>query len=214
MITIVIPASTRRSTGVSPPEPGGPRPDRHRLENRGVDNALPDDTSGAWPPAASFDDLLAANRRYTDGFGLAGLKAPARRGLAVVTCMDSRIEPLTMLGLVPGDAKIMRNAGARITDDALRSLILATNLLDVRRIAVVQHTDCAMTKASDDDLRAAVGRSAGASAAGWEFLAIPDQEATLRADVQRVRECPLVGAGVVVGGFVYDVHTGALRAVV
>jgi carbonic anhydrase len=177
-------------------------------------NDRPDDTSGAWPPAATFDDLLAANQRYTERFDLGQLTAPARRGLAVVTCMDSRIEPLAMLGLVPGDAKIMRNAGARITDDVLRSLVLATNLLDVRRIAVVQHTDCAMTKASDADLRDAVGRAAGASAAGWDFLAIPDPEATLRADVQRVRDCALVPAGVVVGGFVYDVRSGTLRSAV
>src|SRR4051794_29181243 len=162
----------------------------------------------------AFSDVLAGNEQYVAGYGLADLAARAARGLAVLTCMDSRIEPLAMLGLVAGDAKIMRNAGARITDDVLRSLILASNLLDVSRIAVVQHTDCAMTKASDADLRDQVGRGAGTSAAGWDFLAIPDPEATLRADVQRVRDCPLVPAGVVVGGFVYDVHTGGLQAVV
>ena len=100
-----------------------------------------------------IDDLLDANRRYVDGFELAGIPARAAKEFALVTCMDSRIEPLTMLGLRPGDAKIVRNAGGRVTSDVLRSLILATHFLGVRRIAVMQHTDCALADRTDDDIR-------------------------------------------------------------
>ena len=101
-----------------------------------------------------FEELLAANTAYAEGFTLAGIAPVAARGFALVTCMDSRIEPLTMLGLHPGDAKILRNAGARVTPDVLRSLVLATRFLDVREIAVMQHTNCALAGESDDGVRA------------------------------------------------------------
>jgi carbonic anhydrase len=159
----------------------------------------------------AFTDILEANRAYAADFRLAGLRPEAARGLAVVTCIDSRIEPLTLLGLVPGDAKILRNAGARITDDALRSLVLAVHLLGVERIAVIAHTRCKMTEASDDELRTEIGTLAGASADGWTFHAVQDQGATLRTDLAIIRDCPLVPASVELGGFVYDVDTGLLR---
>ena len=91
-----------------------------------------------------FDDILAANRRYAESFALAGLDPRAARALGVLTCIDSRIEPLDMLGLAPGDAKILRNAGARVTDDVLRTLVLASYLLGVDRAMVVAHTKCRM----------------------------------------------------------------------
>jgi carbonic anhydrase len=160
---------------------------------------------------AAFADILAANQTYAADFRLAGLNPEAARGLAVVTCIDSRIEPLTLLGLVPGDAKIIRNAGARITDDALRSLVLAVHLLGVDRVAVIAHTRCKMTEASDAELRDEITARAGASAADWDFHAVGDQLVTLRADVQAIRDCPLVPAAVELGGFVYDVDTGRLR---
>ena len=100
-----------------------------------------------------FDDLLEANVRYQSEFALQGLEGSARRGLAVLTCIDSRIEPLAMLGLEPGDAKILRNAGARVTDDVLRTLGLAVNFLGVVRICIVHHTDCAMTRFTNDEFR-------------------------------------------------------------
>jgi carbonic anhydrase len=160
---------------------------------------------------AAFADILAANRAYAAEFRLAGLRPEAARGLAVVTCIDSRIEPLTLLGLVPGDAKIIRNAGARVTDDALRSLVLAVHLLGVDRIAVIAHTRCKMTEATDAELRDEIAVLAGTSADGWTFHAVGDQLATLRADVAAIRECPLVPKSVELGGFVYDVDTGRLR---
>src|SRR6202521_6330576 len=108
-----------------------------------------------------FDDLLEANRRYRTRFHDSGVEGRAARGLAVLTCIDSRIDPLAMLGLRAGDAKIIRNAGARVTDDALRSLVLAANLLGVTRVCVVQHTDCAMIGLTDDEMRARAGVASG-----------------------------------------------------
>lgn len=160
-----------------------------------------------------FDDLLAANERYRAEFHDPGVAGSAARGLAVLTCIDSRIDPLAMLGLRPGDAKIIRNAGARATDDALRSLVLATNLLSARRVCVVAHTDCAMAKSTDHEIRARIGGILGTDAAGWEPMACPDQLATLRADVERIRSHPLIPPTVELGAFVFDVHTGGLTAV-
>jgi carbonic anhydrase len=157
-----------------------------------------------------FDDLLAANRRYRTDFHDPGVKGKAAKGLAVLTCIDSRIDPLAMLGLRPGDAKIIRNAGARVTGDALRSLVLATNLLGVTRVCVVQHTDCAMVGSTDDEMRARIGALRGVDATGWDFLASTDQLATLRADLALIESCPLLPPEVQVGAFVFDIHTGEL----
>jgi carbonic anhydrase len=159
----------------------------------------------------AFADILAANTAYAEGFRLAGLRAEAARGLAVLTCIDSRIEPLDLLGLEPGDAKILRNAGARVTDDALRSLVLAVHLLGVERIAVIAHTRCKMTEATDAELRAEITQLAGAPADDWTFLTVADQQATLRSDLAALRACALVPATVSLGGFVYDVDTGVLN---
>lgn len=166
--------------------------------------------------STDFQDVLEANRAYAREFELGGLAAQARRELAVLTCIDSRIEPLSMLGLQPGDAKIVRNAGARVTDDALRSLVLASAMLGVRRIMVVQHTDCAMTNASDEELREAVAaRAAGdVDVEAFEPWAMTEPHATLAADVERLRSSGLLPAGVEVAGFEYDVATGLLAPVV
>lgn len=160
-----------------------------------------------------FDDLLAANRSYRAHFHDSGLRGEAARGLAIVTCIDSRIDPLAMLGLQPGDAKIIRNAGARITDDALRSLMLAVNFLKVTRICLVQHTDCALAGKSDDDFREGIRANTGADASEWQFHAMDDQAAAVVSDLEVIRGFPLLPAGVEIGAFLFDVHTGALRPV-
>lgn len=157
-----------------------------------------------------FADVLAGNDDYTARFGLAGLEPVAARGLAVVTCMDSRIEPLDMLGLKPGDAKIMRNAGARVTTDVLRTLALATHLLGVTRIMVVAHTRCKMASATADEVVAAIEQSSGIDVRSLDFHLIADQKATLGSDVQRIRSWPFFPPHVPVGGFLYDVDTGHL----
>jgi carbonic anhydrase len=160
--------------------------------------------------AGPFDDLLDANRRNQVRFALGGLTGRPARGLAVLTCVDTRIDPLAVLGLTPGDAKILRNAGARVTEDVVRSLALVVAALGVERVAVIAHTDCAVAKASDDELRALVAEVSGADVAGWEPLAAVDQTAALRSDLERLRADPLLPADLVLGGFLYDVDTGAL----
>jgi carbonic anhydrase len=157
-----------------------------------------------------FDDVLAANRRYRAEFHDPGLGGVAARGLAVLTCIDSRIDPLALLGLRAGDAKIIRNAGARVTDDVLRSLVLAVNLLGVTRVCVMPHTDCALAGTTDDQIRARIGARRGVDAAGWSFLASTDQVATLRADIELIMSCPLLPSALAVRGFVFDVHSGEL----
>ncbi|HET7532019.1 MAG TPA: carbonic anhydrase [Nocardioidaceae bacterium] len=158
-----------------------------------------------------FDDLLEANRRFAATFDLAGFDGVAHAGVAVVTCMDSRIDPLGMLGLKPGDAKIFRNPGGRVTPQALEALILAVHLLNVSRILVVPHTRCAMASASEHELQERVGRSAGQDASWQSFGVVTDQEEALRDDLHKVEAHPLIPDSVKVGGFVYDVDTGLLQ---
>ena len=158
-----------------------------------------------------FDDLLAANRRFAETFGLSGFDGVAHAGVALVTCMDSRIDPLGMLGLRPGDAKILRNPGGRVTEEALEALVLGVHLLDVTRILVVPHTRCAMSEASQDELRERVGASAGQDASWQTFGVVDDQEAALADDVRKLRSHPLIPDSIEVGGFIYDVDTGLLN---
>jgi carbonic anhydrase len=157
-----------------------------------------------------FDDLLAANRTFAETFSLSGFDGVAHAGVAVVTCMDSRIDPLGMLGLRPGDAKIFRNPGGRVTPQALEALILAVHLLNVSRILVVPHTRCAMASSTEAQLQERVGRSAGQDASWQSFGVVEDQEAALREDLAKVHAHPLIPDTVKVGGFVYDVDTGLL----
>jgi carbonic anhydrase len=161
------------------------------------------------PADETFADVLAANESYAGNFQLAGLEPVAARGLAVLTCIDSRIEPLDMLGLGPGDAKILRNAGARVTDDVLRTLVLASYLLGVDRAMIVAHTDCRMASGDEDDIHAALDEAGGPDTRSLAFLVTDDQEATVREDVQRVRSWPYLSR-LRVGGFLYDVDTGRL----
>ena len=158
----------------------------------------------------TFADVLTANAAYAQEFRLAELEPRAAKGLAVLTCMDSRIEPLKMLGLEPGDAKILRNAGARVTDDVLRTLVLASYLLGVDRAMVVGHTKCRMGSGDEDDIHAALDAAGGPDTRSLAFLVTDDQEATIRADVQRVRSWPYLSR-LRVGGFLYDVDTGRLE---
>ena len=157
-----------------------------------------------------FADVLAANADYTSTFADAGTPGRAARGLGIVTCMDSRISPLEVLGLDKGDAKILRNAGARVTDDVLRTLVLAVHLLGVDRVMVLAHTDCRMTKVTDDEVHAEM-QARGLDTRSLEFRTISDQVETLRGDVQRIRSSPYLPAGLPVIGCVYDVSTGAMR---
>jgi carbonic anhydrase len=168
----------------------------------------------AAPESSPFDDLLAANREFAADFGLAGFDGVARAGVALVTCMDSRIDPLGMLGLKAGDAKIFRNPGGRITDAALEALVLSAHLLNVSRIMVVPHTRCAMASSTEAQLHERVSASAGQDSTWQAFHVITDQRAQVRGDVHRVRSHPLIPETVAVGGFIYDVDTGLLEQIV
>ena len=159
----------------------------------------------------SFDDLLAANREFASDFAYGGFDGVARAGVALVTCMDSRIDPLGMIGLEPGDAKIFRNPGGRVTPQALEALVLGVHLLNVQRILVIPHTRCAMASSTLEQVRERVGASAGQDVSWQPFSMVPDQLAALGDDVHKVTSHPLIPDTVEVGGFIYDVDTGLVE---
>jgi carbonic anhydrase len=163
-------------------------------------------------PATGFDDLLDANRIYAQTeFSTGGFDGIAHAGVAIITCMDSRIDPLRLVGLKPGDAKIFRNPGGRVTANALEALVLGVHLLGVERVLIVPHTRCAMSSSSEQDLRERIGELSGQDASWQGFHVVSDQKAALRQDVAAVRSHPLIADRVLVGGFLYDVDTGLLE---
>nr|WP_227467859.1 carbonic anhydrase [Nocardioides lijunqiniae] len=155
--------------------------------------------------------MLAANRDFASDFALSGFDGVAHAGVAIVTCMDSRIDPLGMVGLKPGDAKIFRNPGGRVTPQALEALVLGTHLLGVDRILVVPHTRCAMASNTEEEIRERISASSGQDASWQTFGVIADQIQALTEDIARIRTHPLIPTTTVVGGFVYDVDTGLLQ---
>ena len=163
------------------------------------------------PMPADFDDLLAANAEYASRFDGGNFDGVAHAGVAIVTCMDSRIDPLNMLGLDHGDAKIFRNPGGRVTEAALEALVLGTHLLGVERILIIPHTRCAMVLNTEQELQERVGASAGMDASWHAFHVIGDQVVGLAEDVRRIRSHPLIPDSVAVGGFLYDVDTGLIE---
>jgi carbonic anhydrase len=170
-------------------------------------------SSSSSSSSSDFDDLLKANASYAHDYP-GGFDGLARAGVCVVTCMDSRIDPLRMLGLVAGDAKVLRNPGGRVTKEVLPGLVLAVHLLQVRRIMIVPHTRCAMVARSEDEVRERVERASGRYPGSLVFGAIENQRETLEADVRRVSSHPLIPSDVAVGGFIFDVDTGRIRRVV
>lgn len=160
---------------------------------------------------SAFDDLLEANRRYAEAFDCGGYEAAAQAGVALVTCMDSRIDPLAMLGLRLGDAKVFRNPGARVTEQALEALVLGVHLLKVHRILVVPHTKCAMASNTVEQLREKIAQASGQDASWLDLGVVEDQEQRLRDDVARVKAHPLIPEDIEVAGFVYDVDSGLLH---
>ena len=164
-------------------------------------------------PRDEFADALAANDDYIKSFKYSELTGVAQRGLAIVTCMDSRINPLSVVGMKSGDAKILRNAGARVTEDVLRTLVLATYLLGVKRILIMPHTNCRMAMGEEADIHALIQKEHGVDTRSLEFRTVTDQKAALITDVNRVRSYPLLNDGVVVGGAIYDVPNGKITPV-
>lgn len=160
------------------------------------------------------DEILHANERYAAAFTKGGLAMPPARRFAVVTCMDARLDPARFLGLQEGDAHVIRNAGGLVTDDALRSLVISHWLLGTQEFFVIAHTDCGMLTFSNDDLRSRLQAEAGADASRIDFLPFSDLDQSVRQSVRKVRESPLLPDAIPVSGFVYDVKSGRLRAVV
>ncbi|NNN19893.1 MAG: carbonic anhydrase [Acidimicrobiaceae bacterium] len=160
-----------------------------------------------------LDELIVANRSYSEKFSLRGLPPKASKGLAILTCMDSRIEPLAMLGLVPGDAKILRNAGGRVTTDVLRSLVFATCFLGVTEIVVMQHTKCALGELNDDDVKSRLV-SAGLEVGEFQFMTMDNPDQALECDIELVRSCASLPPGINVQGWRYDVDDGSVSRVI
>jgi len=161
-------------------------------------------------PTEAFADVLEGNHAYSPQHEGSALTGRAAKGLALVTCMDSRIAPLRVLGMEPGDVKILRNAGARVTDDVLRTLVLATYLLGVNRVLVMPHTDCRMASATEADIHRQIFAEFGVDTRSEEFRTVDDQEAALQYDVIRIRAYPLLPEDLQVAGAIYDVNSGKL----
>ena len=162
--------------------------------------------------STTTDELLAANQRYAARFDKGDLALPPARRVAIVTCMDARLDPAKALGLSEGDAHVIRNAGGR-AHEALRSLVISQRLLGTREVVVIHHTDCGMLTFTDDELRARVRDELDADASHIAFLPFRDLDGSVRADVAYLRASPLIPADIPVRGFVYDVRTGTVREV-
>ena len=177
-------------------------------------------------------EVLESNRKYASNFGERGkLALPPARGFAILTCMDARLDPAKYAGLAEGDAHVIRNAGGRASDDAIRSLVISYKLLGTREFFVIHHTDCGMEFFSNDAMRELlassletaeltpngfrdVGRGPGSSEGGYiEWLTIRDQKRAVIDDVQRIRNHPLVPKSIPIYGFLYDVRSGKLLEV-
>lgn len=164
-------------------------------------------------PVAETHDALTAAERYAEQFHAADLPAPPARRLAVLTCMDARIEPLRLLGLDLGDAHVIRNAGGRASDDALRSLIVSSQLLGTNDLLVIHHTQCGMEGLDEDELRKQLSVEAGHDAGNIDFLSFTALEESVREDMDRIKECPFIPVDATVRGFIYDVRSGGLTEV-
>jgi carbonic anhydrase len=162
---------------------------------------------------SGFDELFAANAEFAKNFKSQDLTGEAKKGLAIVTCMDSRIDPLRIIGMSAGDAKILRNAGARVTEDVLRTLILATTLLNVSRVLVMPHTDCRMASGTEEQIHATILEKSGIDTRSVEIRTVTDQVAALKSDLVRIEQFPLLPKGIEIVGAIYNVKTGELKKV-
>ena len=162
---------------------------------------------------STTDELLRNNEAYAASFDMGDLPMPPRRKLAVVACMDARLNPCAILGLQEGDAHIIRNAGGVITDDEIRSLAISQRLLGTEEIVLIHHTDCGMLTFTDDEFKASVERDTGLRPP-WAAEAFTDLDADVRQSIARVKASPFIPRKESVRGFVYEVETGRLREVV
>ncbi len=161
---------------------------------------------------SAIDTFLENNARYADGFDKGDLPMPPARQIAVVACMDARLETGGLLGLDEGDAHVIRNAGGVVSDDVLRSLTISQRLLGTREIMLVHHTDCGMLTFEDADLKQQVLDDTGIKPA-FAFESFNDLDADVRQGIARIHACPFLLHKDQVRGFVYEVETGKLREV-
>jgi len=161
---------------------------------------------------STTDDLLRNNERFAAGFDKGDLPLPPARKIAVVACMDARLNPYPILGLELGDAHVIRNAGGVITDDEIRSLAISQHLLGTEEIMLIHHTDCGMLTFSDQDFANKLESEVGQRPA-WEARSFSDLDQDVRASIRRIKDSPFVPRKDSVRGFVYEVETGKLREV-
>jgi carbonic anhydrase len=162
---------------------------------------------------SALAELLSANERYASTFSKGDLSAPPGRNVAILTCMDARLDPAKFLGLDEGDAHVIRNAGGRADGDALRSLIISQQLLGTNEVVVIHHVDCGMLSFTNDALHGLLAERFGDPADSIDFLPFSDLAQSVRDDVATIRNSPLIPDDISVSGFIYDVHTGKLEAV-
>ncbi len=163
---------------------------------------------------AQFDEFVKANEQYAAHFDKGNAAMPPARGVAVVTCMDARLHPEEFLGLEVGDAHVIRNAGGRVSEDAIRSLVISERLLGTTDIVVIHHTDCGMLTFKNEDLTAKIKEDLGVDTTGRDFLPFGDLEQSVRDDVQTIKSSELIPDDIQVSGAIYDVTSGELREVV
>jgi carbonic anhydrase len=157
------------------------------------------------------DDLLANNARYAETFS-GPLPLPPAKQIAVVACMDARLNVYAILGLAEGEAHVIRNAGGVVTDDEIRSLAISQRLLGTREIVLIHHTDCGMLTFTDDQFKRAIQEDTGIKPA-WSAEAFPDLDEDVRQSIARIKASPFIPNQDSVRGFVFDVATGKLNEV-
>ncbi len=159
-----------------------------------------------------IDELLRNSERYANSFDKSDLPLPPSKPLVVVACMDARLNPYGVLGLREGDVHVVRNAGGVVTDDVIRSVTISQRLLGTREILLIHHTDCGMVTFKDDDVKAQIEAEVGFRPP-FALEAFPDPDEDVRQSIARIHASPFIPRKDSVRGFVYDVHTGALREV-
>src|SRR5690349_15200456 len=161
---------------------------------------------------SSTDELLRNNEAYAENFDKSGLPIPPAKKVAIIACMDARVNPSLIFGLQEGDAHVIRNAGGVVTDDEIRSLAISQRLLGTEEIILVHHTDCGMLTFNDEDFTKSIQDDTGLTPR-WSAEAFPDLDDDVRRSVERIRANPFVPRKDSVRGFVYEVETGRLREV-
>ena len=160
-----------------------------------------------------FENIMKANQAYVDLHGTSHLPIKPKTKVAIVTCMDSRLHVAQALGLALGDAHILRNAGGRVTEDMIRSLVISQQQMGTREIVVLHHTDCGAQTFKNEEFAAFLNQELGVDVSGQDFLPFTDVEESVREDVALLRQSPLIPDDVEISGAVYDVATGRMTVV-